>query len=967
MKSSSKGVFDKKNETKEANKLRLHITPERRISFLRYGICICFVVAAVLCGFFSYTLLYNQETNLLNQQYDSLVADLQQSETNSINAQIQSMKLMSIYFQSQCPSINHWPNCSVPLQTFDNMTYALLPMTHSRSLTMAPLVLASQAVDFQTFALNFYKQQGYPHLGTTKNNVTGIYAKDSNGVPYNDLTVMPPSSKYPILAPVFIIGQLKYNSAVALYNTYSETVRAASINYVLDCSYSTGGSCGSITDFIQLVQDGPTKRPAALLNYPVRALNQPEVIVGMMASVINWDTTLSNSLPSYVDGLVVVLDSGTQIYTYIISGEVAKLQGVGDLHDSKYSSYARTFIATPFAGAVVYTITTYPSTTFANQYHTNIPMIACIAVVCVLLFIAMIFFWYDFYVSRQATEKESIIASRRQFVNFISHEIRTPLNTISLGMKLLLSEMSNTVDTYYDLRDEVNVASASMLSTKVSLNVNMEDDMIKKLEDYLNVIKDVEESSYMAITILSDILNYDKLMQGQLNLEIEPFDVWDMIRSSSRAFIIQARQKGVTYDFNFQFDAVHSYLEFKVHSQVKSNVNMNRRQFFAGLSTRIGLKSISIPGKKRVMPLPLIKESSKNNMGSSINSASSKKNFGGISLENFRKPSVSSLPSFSSKDLAAKKSAVVTESQQQPRRASIGNLPTLVKFRSNKGLESEALSSGLSSPAGMSSKDDYFRPAENSDHTISDRELKNSLYSTNSSLSRSKKEALGAVLEEEPSEESIKEYLEIKNLLVMGDKIKISQVIRNLISNALKFTPPNGRVLISAEWDKDDKRFKDLDFVQNSTNGGTEETEEQNEEKDVEAAISPPPKKVSVSGQRVQSVSEKGSMSISKSAKSFFQHFSSAKAEVPKKKDNVVEHKNVGSVTIKVTDSGAGLSKQNLLQLFQEGVQFNASKLQAGGGSGLGLWISKGIVDLHYGLLSATSQGIGFGCTFIVR
>jgi signal transduction histidine kinase len=28
--------------------------------------------------------------------------------------------------------------------------------------------------------------------------------------------------------------------------------------------------------------------------------------------------------------------------------------------------------------------------------------------------------------------------------------------------------------------------------------------------------------------------------------------------------------------------------------------------------------------------------------------------------------------------------------------------------------------------------------------------------------------------------------------------------------------------------------------------------------------------------------------------------------------------------------------------LFQEGVQFNANKLQAGGGSGLGLWITKG-------------------------
>lgn len=37
-----------------------------------------------------------------------------------------------------------------------------------------------------------------------------------------------------------------------------------------------------------------------------------------------------------------------------------------------------------------------------------------------------------------------------------------------------------------------------------------------------------------------------------------------------------------------------------------------------------------------------------------------------------------------------------------------------------------------------------------------------------------------------------------------------------------------------------------------------------------------------------------------------------------------------------------GLSAENLKLLFKEGVQFNANKLQAGGGSGLGLFIAKG-------------------------
>ena len=45
---------------------------------------------------------------------------------------------------------------------------------------------------------------------------------------------------------------------------------------------------------------------------------------------------------------------------------------------------------------------------------------------------------------------------------------------------------------------------------------------------------------------------------------------------------------------------------------------------------------------------------------------------------------------------------------------------------------------------------------------------------------------------------------------------------------------------------------------------------------------------------------------------------------------------------IAVVDSGAGLSPANLVRLFGEGVQFNANGLQGGGGSGLGLFITKG-------------------------
>jgi CheY-like chemotaxis protein len=68
-----------------------------------------------------------------------------------------------------------------------------------------------------------------------------------------------------------------------------------------------------------------------------------------------------------------------------------------------------------------------------------------------------------------------------------------------------------------------------------------------------------------------------------------------------------------------------------------------------------------------------------------------------------------------------------------------------------------------------------------------------------------------------------------------------------------------------------------------------------------------------------------------------------------------------------VQDTGAGLSKDNQMKLFSEGMQFNVNQLQAGQGSGLGLWITKGVVLLHNDTITATSDGENMGCVFTVE
>lgn len=98
-----------------------------------------------------------------------------------------------------------------------------------------------------------------------------------------------------------------------------------------------------------------------------------------------------------------------------------------------------------------------------------------------------------------------------------------------------------------------------------------------------------------------------------------------------------------------------------------------------------------------------------------------------------------------------------------------------------------------------------------------------------------------------------------------ADEFKLSQVLRNLISNALKFTPDKGKVHMQ------------VDMIPNYPTSG-------------------------------------------------ILHQGSTLGQL---------------MRISVTDTGPGISKENLHKLFGQYVQFNASKLQKGGGSGLGLWISK--------------------------
>ena len=136
-------------------------------------------------------------------------------------------------------------------------------------------------------------------------------------------------------------------------------------------------------------------------------------------------------------------------------------------------------------------------------------------------------------------------------------------------------------------------------------------------------------------------------------------------------------------------------------------------------------------------------------------------------------------------------------------------------------------------------------------------------------------------------------------LYLIGDAIKITQVFRNILSNALKFTPENGTVVVQPVW--------------------------------VPPSGETPP------------VFDSLSLSSCEKKISFARN---------------------GYLQVRITDTGVGMNEEQIAKLFSAGVQYNSNTLQKGGGSGLGLFIAKGITKMHEGCLEAQSDGLGQGATF---
>ncbi len=71
-----------------------------------------------------------------------------------------------------------------------------------------------------------------------------------------------------------------------------------------------------------------------------------------------------------------------------------------------------------------------------------------------------------------------------------------------------------------------------------------------------------------------------------------------------------------------------------------------------------------------------------------------------------------------------------------------------------------------------------------------------------------------------------------------------------------------------------------------------------------------------------------------------------------------------GGVVFEVADTGIGIAPEHLPHLFERFYRVDKARSRTLGGHGIGLTISKALVELHGGRIWATSDGVGRGATF---
>ena len=220
-------------------------------------------------------------------------------------------------------------------------------------------------------------------------------------------------------------------------------------------------------------------------------------------------------------------------------------RGEGDMHEISHQELKQEIILTPpdmFSNtSAIYKLAVYPTEEFFDTYRTRNPRAATIGAVCIILFTAALFFLYDFCVRKEFDARKDLLEAKRMFVRFVSHEVRTPLNTVCMGLTLMQEEIVQAM----------GLKHGSLQKELKRQDFQNKQVAGEKAFEWMSLSQEVLINAKASVDVLNDLLNYDKVQQGNFHLELSIFSMWTMLESTVAEFKLAALERKVNLRLDF--------------------------------------------------------------------------------------------------------------------------------------------------------------------------------------------------------------------------------------------------------------------------------------------------------------------------------------------------------------------------------------------------------------------------------
>lgn len=283
--------------------------------------------------------------------------------------------------------------------------------------------------------------------------------------------------------------------------------------------------------------------PGAVIYQPVFPKYQLDTVVGFSVSSLRFEKILENAFADTVSGVDCVLSSKQEgkIFTYGVEGGRLIEKGSGDRHERDKEGLCRSL--TPEDEryySIFYTLCLYPTNTFHDSLSTSNPRTATIGAMLVIFLTSLIFLIYDFGVRREFHNKRALLEAKRLYMRFVSHEVRTPLNAVCMGLAVLQEELAISLgkSSADELEREMDATSTTNPQEESNLS-------------WFKLTAEVLDNATTAADVLSDLLNYDKIYHGQMQLELSVLSFGDLVKKSVREFKLPASKKNLDLTVEF--------------------------------------------------------------------------------------------------------------------------------------------------------------------------------------------------------------------------------------------------------------------------------------------------------------------------------------------------------------------------------------------------------------------------------